>query len=175
MSTGLLTGEDKRQANFLLGPWVHHFFLSTGVDVANPVQQLVGSCLDLILQGVLSSQVCIVYAFLIDLPTNLFKVRELLHLVLRRQEEPPDRRGVPRLDDRAQVHPSIVCLSFLDRISLVHTVTLLSVPSSGFNSSFISATCRAQFSLTIPHGGSREIPLWCLTLSLRRWHNQLTF
>ncbi|KAJ7734546.1 hypothetical protein DFH07DRAFT_988865 [Mycena maculata] len=36
--SGLLTGEDKREANFLLGPW------------------LIGSCLDLILQGVLSSQ-----------------------------------------------------------------------------------------------------------------------
>ncbi|KAJ6616726.1 hypothetical protein B0H10DRAFT_2219219 [Mycena sp. CBHHK59/15] len=39
MSTsGLLTGEERREANFLLGPW------------------LIGSCLDLLLQGVLSSQ-----------------------------------------------------------------------------------------------------------------------
>ncbi|KAJ7458637.1 hypothetical protein B0H11DRAFT_2242874 [Mycena galericulata] len=38
MSSALLTGEQKHQANFLLGPW------------------LIGSCLDLILQGVLSCQ-----------------------------------------------------------------------------------------------------------------------
>ncbi|KAJ7449127.1 hypothetical protein B0H11DRAFT_2241515 [Mycena galericulata] len=46
--TGLLTGEQKREANFLLGPW------------------LIGSCVDILLQGVLSSQFVNYYTWYSD-------------------------------------------------------------------------------------------------------------
>ncbi|KAF7360168.1 hypothetical protein MVEN_00745300 [Mycena venus] len=46
--SGLLTGEAKHQANFLLGPW------------------LIGGCIDLVLQGVLSSQFVNYYSYYSD-------------------------------------------------------------------------------------------------------------